>query len=106
MGRPATGARPPTDDGGRDYRRAMGRFASGVTVVTTVADDEIHGMTVNGFASVSIDPPLALVSLARSSRMHSLAAGAARYRDGRPLLFFTGSYGALHVGVVDDSLSV
>ena len=38
------------------YRNVMGQFATGVTVVT-VGGDEPHGMTVNSFASVSLDPP-------------------------------------------------
>ena len=47
-------------------REAMGRFATGVTVVTTIPDNgEIHGMTANAFTSVSLDPPLVLVSIAR-----------------------------------------
>jgi flavin reductase (DIM6/NTAB) family NADH-FMN oxidoreductase RutF len=46
------------------YRRTCARFATGITVVTVV--DEFgrpHGMTVNSFSSVSLDPPLVLVSI-------------------------------------------
>jgi flavin reductase (DIM6/NTAB) family NADH-FMN oxidoreductase RutF len=39
------------------FRSTMGAFATGVTVVTTVAHDELYGMTVNSFSSVSLDPP-------------------------------------------------
>ena len=41
--------------------KALGRFASGVTIVTTAEselDDSVHGMTANAFTSVSLDPPL------------------------------------------------
>ncbi len=47
----------------------MGSFATGVTVVTVRATDgDLHGMTVNSFSSVSLDPMLVLVCLSRSSR--------------------------------------
>ena len=52
-------------------REAMARFATGVTVVTTVPDDDhVHGMTANAFASVSLDPPLVLVSISRHRNTH------------------------------------
>jgi flavin reductase (DIM6/NTAB) family NADH-FMN oxidoreductase RutF len=48
----------------RELRRALGRFATGVTVVTTSgADGELAGLTANSFSSVSLDPPLILWSL-------------------------------------------
>lgn len=54
-------------------RHALGRFATGVTIVTTVgADGHPVGLTVNSFNSLSLDPPLVLWSLRRSSP--SLAA--------------------------------
>jgi flavin reductase (DIM6/NTAB) family NADH-FMN oxidoreductase RutF len=57
----------------RDLRRALGQYATGVTVVTTVdADGEPFGMTANSFTSVSLDPPLVLWAASRSSP--SLAA--------------------------------
>lgn len=48
-------------------RDAMGCFATGVTIVTTMTDRGPLGMTVNSFASVSLDPPLVLWSPARKS---------------------------------------
>lgn len=59
------------------FRRVAGRFATGVTVVTTVVGSEHHGMTANSFTTVSLDPPLVLVSVDRQARFHSavLAAG-------------------------------
>lgn len=53
------------EEAARELRRVMGRFATGVTVVTTVERDVIHGMTANSFLSVSLRPPLVLVSLGR-----------------------------------------
>jgi flavin reductase (DIM6/NTAB) family NADH-FMN oxidoreductase RutF len=50
----------------RDYRRALGQFATGVTVVTARASDGRKvGVTVNSFSSVSLDPPLILWSISR-----------------------------------------
>jgi flavin reductase len=51
------------------FREAMGSFPTGVTVVTVASDDgNIHGMTVNSFSSVSLDPMLVLVCLQKTSR--------------------------------------
>jgi len=63
-----------------EYRRALGRFASGITVVTTSHDGHAHGMTANGFMSVSLDPPLVVVSLANTGRLHSLLPASGRRR--------------------------
>lgn len=54
------------------FRRALRRFATGVTVVTVDHDGELHGMTASSFASVSLDPPLILVCLDRTSRTRAL----------------------------------
>ena len=46
------------------YRRTCAQFATGITVVTTLdSEGRPHGMTVNSFSSVSLDPPLVLVSI-------------------------------------------
>jgi flavin reductase (DIM6/NTAB) family NADH-FMN oxidoreductase RutF len=51
------------------FRAAMGSFPTGVTVVTVACDDgSMHGMTVNSFSSVSLDPMLVLVCLDETSR--------------------------------------
>ncbi|MGI9086070.1 MAG: flavin reductase family protein [Aeromicrobium sp.] len=52
------------------FRGALGRFASGVTVVTTVLDGVDHAMTASAFTSVSLDPPQVLVCSHRTSRFH------------------------------------
>ena len=52
----------------QDFRRALGQFATGVTVVTTRAKDgRPVGLTVNSFSSLSLEPPLVLWSLARNA---------------------------------------
>lgn len=53
----------------RIFRNAMGKFATGVTVVTTKLGEEIHGMTANAFMSVSLDPKLVLVSVDHRATM-------------------------------------
>lgn len=55
-----------------EYRDALSRFASGVTIVTVAAGGHLHGMTASSFAAVSLDPPLVLVSLELSSRTREL----------------------------------
>ncbi len=60
----------------RSFRNALGRFATGVTVVTVDTADGVHGMTANAFTSVSLDPPLVLLAVAQHARMHAhLSAG-------------------------------
>lgn len=54
------------------FRRALRRFATGVTVVTVDHDGELHGMTASSFASVSLEPPLVLVCLDKASRTRAL----------------------------------
>src|SRR5881398_3450737 len=51
-------------------KAAFGSFATGITVVTARLDGHIHGMTANAFCSVSLDPPLVLVCVDKSARMH------------------------------------
>ena len=69
----------PNKDTERAFRDALGRFATGVTVVTTLSDQGPLGITANSFASVSLDPPLVLWSPARSSRRFPAYEGATRY---------------------------
>lgn len=53
-----------------DFRKALGTFATGVTVVTTPRDGAVYGMTANSFTSVSLTPPLVLVSVGKNLNMH------------------------------------
>lgn len=68
---------PETD--ARAFRDALGRYATGVTVVTVLGDDGPVGMTANSFTSVSLDPPLVLWLPARSSSRFDRFAGAEHF---------------------------
>ena len=57
------------------YRGSLGRFATGVAIVTFDGVTTRRGITVNSFTSVSMDPPLVLVSIARTARAHDELAG-------------------------------
>lgn len=51
------------------FRNAMGKFATGVTVITTELDGEVHGMTANAFMSVSLNPKLVVISIGEKAKM-------------------------------------
>ncbi|CAB4705941.1 unannotated protein [freshwater metagenome] len=70
----------------RQFRDVLGRFASGVTVVTSVSGGEPVGMTCQSFSSVSLDPPLVLFIPAKTSR-----AWPAIQRSGRFCVNFLAS---------------
>lgn len=106
------------------FRASLGRFVSGVTVVTA-RDDEgrDHGMTVSAFCSASLDPPLVLACIGHEASMHELimrtshlgvsilAAGqeqlARRFADQRTDRFEGIGYsrGTLGVALIDDALA-
>lgn len=54
-----------------EFRKAMGCFATGVTIITLDDGGQVHGMTANAFASVSLDPQLVLVCVDRRARTHA-----------------------------------
>jgi flavin reductase (DIM6/NTAB) family NADH-FMN oxidoreductase RutF len=54
----------------RCFRRALGRFATGVVVISTGSGERLHAMTANAFMSGSLEPPLIVVSVGRRARMH------------------------------------
>lgn len=64
-------------------RQTLGRFVSGVTVITTAddgpGDPQVHGMTANAFTSVSLRPPLVLVSVATRARLDPRIADNGRF---------------------------
>jgi flavin reductase (DIM6/NTAB) family NADH-FMN oxidoreductase RutF len=62
-----------------DFRAAMRRFVTGVSIVTTSLDDRIHGFTVNAFASVSADPPTVLICVNRIATAHPLIAASQHF---------------------------
>jgi flavin reductase len=61
--------------GNAHLRSCLSRFGTGVCVVTVAGEDGDHGLTVNSFTAVSMDPPLVLVSVDRRARGHELLAG-------------------------------
>lgn len=74
---PDPAAQPVQDP--RALRRALGAFATGVTVVTAEGPEGPVGFTANSFASVSLDPPLVLWSVARSSGRFGVFEAAETY---------------------------
>jgi flavin reductase (DIM6/NTAB) family NADH-FMN oxidoreductase RutF len=66
-------------DAAVEFRRTLGMFATGVTVITTQVDEQIHGMTANAFMSVSLQPPLILISVDRRARMNALLREGVRF---------------------------
>lgn len=62
------------------FRSVLGRFASGVTVVTAVDDGgDDHGMTVTAFSSVSLDPPLILACIDHAATLHPFLEGLTHF---------------------------
>ncbi|MEP9379464.1 flavin reductase [Aquabacter sp. CN5-332] len=61
------------------FRRCLGQFATGITVVTSRMGEESVGLTVNSFASVSLDPPLVLWSIDRKSRSFAHFEASGRF---------------------------
>jgi flavin reductase (DIM6/NTAB) family NADH-FMN oxidoreductase RutF len=99
-----------------DFRRALGQFASGVTVVTTRdSAGRPYGLTVSSFCSVSLEPPLVLVCIDHRSEAHDgfeasqlfgvsvLAEGqeewSRRFAEGGPAKFAGATLGGGHHGV-------
>lgn len=69
----------PDASNSRAFRDALGHFATGVTVVTIAGPSGPMGFTANSFTSLSLDPPLVLWSLARSSQRFAAFAAARHY---------------------------
>ena len=63
----------------RAYREALGRFGTGVTIVTCATPDGPLGITANSFASVSLDPPLVLWAPAKSSSRYPFYVAARHF---------------------------
>lgn len=65
---------------GRELRNALGRFATGVCLITAVTDEgEPLALTANSFSSVSLDPPLVLWNLQNNSEVFAVYSGAKHY---------------------------
>lgn len=74
MMKPAMQNTPITTLDPEALRSAMRAWTAGVTVVTAVYENQRHGMTVNSFTSISLDPAMITISLQRASRTHALIA--------------------------------
>jgi flavin reductase (DIM6/NTAB) family NADH-FMN oxidoreductase RutF len=74
-----TASPAPAPPDPRTLRQAMGRFATGVAVITTEHAGHRHGMTVNSLTSVSLEPPMLLVCLTRGSRTADAVVRAGRF---------------------------
>ncbi len=69
----------PSSPTSAEYRATVGLFATGITVVTANAVGIEHGMTLNAFASVSLDPLLVLVCVERDAVMHKVLEEAGSF---------------------------
>ena len=69
----------PGLDNTRDFRDALGCFATGVTVVTAPGEPSGIGMTANSFSSISLSPPLVLWSPSKTSMRYAYFANAKRF---------------------------
>lgn len=81
-GQPMTAATTqfdPAEADSRAFRDALGRFGTGVTVVTCMTATGPIGITANSFASLSLDPPLILWSPAKSSSRYPFFAAARNF---------------------------
>jgi flavin reductase (DIM6/NTAB) family NADH-FMN oxidoreductase RutF len=63
-----------------EFRSILGRFPSGVTVVTSkAADGSDEGMTVSAFCSLSLEPPLVLICIEKTASVHEALAAASQF---------------------------
>ncbi len=91
---------------GDRFRQVMGRFATGVTVVTTLADGRPQGITVNALSSVSLEPPLIMVALDRRRFITPTVRAYGRYAvnvlgDGQQVLSDCFAHAAVKPGRED-----
>src|SRR5688572_1865 len=59
-----------------EFKRALGSWASGVSVITTWVDDKPHGLTANAFSAVSLQPPIVLICVKSGSKGQELISTA------------------------------
>ena len=63
-----------------EFRKCMSMFATGVTIVTTLDDDDnVHGMSANSFTSVCLEPPLVLVCVAHNTNTYQFVEQRRRF---------------------------
>jgi flavin reductase (DIM6/NTAB) family NADH-FMN oxidoreductase RutF len=61
------------------FRQVMGLFATGIAVITTKVEGRTHGMTANAFMAGSLDPPLCVISVGKTTRLHEALQRSGRY---------------------------
>ncbi len=69
----------PGEAASEEVRRALRQLASGVSVVTTAHQDELYGITVTSFTSISLEPPVVLVALNNESSMSNAVVNSGRF---------------------------
>lgn len=62
-----------------EFKRVLGRFATGITVVTVQTEEGGHGMTATAFTSVSLNPPLILVCVDQTAATHGALLNSERF---------------------------
>lgn len=62
-----------------DFKAALGSWSTGVAVVTVHDEGQLYGLTVSSFTSVSFDPPIVLVCVARENRLPAMAARGGKF---------------------------
>lgn len=68
-----------TDEEIRQFRQVLGRFASGITVLTAKLEGEVRAMTASAFMSGSLMPPLVVISIARNAKLHERIAASGAF---------------------------
>jgi flavin reductase (DIM6/NTAB) family NADH-FMN oxidoreductase RutF len=61
------------------FKKTLGQWASGVTIVTVDHDGAPRGMTASSFTSLSLNPPLVMFAVAQTAHFHSIISGAKRF---------------------------
>lgn len=62
-----------------DFKGALGSWAAGVTIVTTKQDDLVYGITVSSFSSLSVDPLLIIVCIAKSNKLADMVVDTKKF---------------------------
>lgn len=89
------------------FRAALGRFATGVTVVSAVADGVDYAMTANAVTSVSLDPPMVLVCVYQDARFHDAVLASGEWgvsilaAEARPSAVWLATHGRPLAGQLD-----
>lgn|SRR5690625_1590534 len=63
----------------QSFRDAMGKFSTGIAVITTEYDDKIVGMTVNTFVSISLNPRLIAISIGDTTNMYRILSETKKF---------------------------